>query len=509
MYFAQAMTSLASEIQQLHELLKCGALTPQEFQSAKEAAIQLYTSRARCEPSGTAPAATNEANGGSLNCSNSGSGHTSCSTTVVEQLPKNMDDWVEAWAVPPHQESRVALQRQALSHLHRILSNIIDHPNEPKFCGLRCGNPRLRAELFSMKASTLLLRRAGFQLMPTDISAEVVNMRGEGGGRNDMVNMQWRLEGSSGGNRGDVPAAVQEAMDIVMRLQQFFDEQQARQYQLQRLLASVSLEVRMEAARAAVASEDVESNEACPTVAFFVKIFSVDEAGDDLYTSIRSLRTLKALYESIALSSTTAEAALQLTCRGEAVISLVKNAAFYEAIVQQSGGFELMTIACAAQLCREDEKGDGGAAPPATGPTLSSSETPDNRSGCMYSLKLIPEGVGAVEHSSRCVRLIAMILAGVLAVQQEKLKAAREAAELAMRRELRRARAEDGVKNDPLRRSVVSSVASRALHGRSLSISSASDSSNEEEEATQKTESQSRHRIPIAEAMKILMGRKL
>ncbi|KAK7193976.1 PUB domain containing protein [Novymonas esmeraldas] len=566
--------SLAAEIAQLHELFKLGALTQEEFQDAKQAAIRSFraapvttgepvaaATASHSTPSCASPppppqspprvppglqsawgAASHEAAveadaRGEAEIDSRPPPPTSSAPedTAVATWPRSTEMWRQLWdsspvAAPLHTSASAGdaldARVQALRCLSRLLRNVQMYPAEPKYRVLRESNKVVAAELLPVaEPCAAVLRFAGFTREPDEREATA---------------HCWVLPRSPDAAAAAAVAArrVARAVCLVDELLEYVGEQQSRRYGLQQLWRSVALEVRLERASrdaAAAASvldvasdlEEAEEEEgrddgssatrtspppSPALLAYLVECYTVDEAGDGLYSSLQHLQTLQRLYETAAAAVAQGGGAADPST---ASCSLLRTAEVYGAVVRQRGAVELLLYGCGARLPLPST-----AALPATATTNSSSSggTDAATTSSDYTLELIPPSVSnAAAFAARCLRLLRRVRREVERRQQERARAARSAAEVSMKQELRRERqrrqleAQRGRPDAPSEgqhpRRRTHSPPHRRTHQAGSSSSSSSTSSRAGASTAEDRGSGGR-RIPVAEALAILMGKR-
>lgn len=402
---------------------------------------------------------------------------------------------------------------QALRCAARLFRNVQTSPAEPKYRRLREANKVIALELLPVEASAALLRLGGFTRQAEE------EKEGEGrtvstadapaaaaGNTNAPTSFVWV--------QSDEPAEAARkaavAGRVVEHLLEGMGEQQSRRLGLLQLWRSVALEVRLEqAAREAAATpdgplmeaqdaeEEKEEEETAsaslhPFLDFMVESYSLDEAGDGLYSAQQHLQTLLDLYAAAAA------AAAQQPFNASSVTShaLLETAELYGAVVQQRGAVELLLHGCGAQL--------HPAPSPTAQPAQSSAETAFAND--LYVLELLPATVqDGPEHLERCVRFLRCLQDRVNKVRQQRAAAARAAAEKSMRQELRRERQRQQLERGHVR-GEIEQGSQLPLRRPRRGSSSSSDSSAA---ATAHSGSaKGRRRIPVAEALAVLMGKR-
>jgi hypothetical protein len=333
------------------------------------------------------------------------------------------------------------------------------------------------------------------------------------------------------------------ACRLVNHLLDYMGEQQARRYGVLQLWSSVALEVRLEqAARARAVSEtkvlnlsksddNEEDTTAHPFLAYLVACYTVDEAGDGLYSSVQHLQTLQQMYEAqLPASTSDVPSPSQLSCLSPCTYSLLETAEVYGAVVQQRGAVELLLYGCDAQLHPCPAAAQRASSLPTSGTATTATTAtpaPSPFSAPLYCIELLPSqahnGVDAAAHMARCVKLLQRLQSEVERVRQQRAHAAREAAEKSMRQELRRERQRQQLEQSRVREELEADSQAQLRRARlqgapqhhrtsssaSSSSSSLSGESPSHRKGREKAEAaQGRRRIPIAEALAILMGRK-
>ncbi|KPA77050.1 hypothetical protein ABB37_07389 [Leptomonas pyrrhocoris] len=592
--------SLASEIAQLHELLKLGALTEEEFNTAKQATIRNFTSSVRGPPAAVAATAVAEANSSAQQlkapeASNAAelsappsaatlatSAPVAAPSTVEAAVPmRSRVEWQQLWSrsplrLPVEQAAAssppidiVDVRTQALRCADRLFRNVQSHPTEAKYRRIRGTNRVVAQELLLVEASAALLRFAGFtreevaEATPQD--ATIVSTTGSIGVPSTYVWVQH-----------DEPAEAARkaaaACRLVSHLLEYMGKQQSRRFGVQRLWRSVALEVRLErAAREAAAAgcgsgdkdgpdasseiddddEEEEKTETAdhatsalhPFLSYLVECYAVDEAGDGLYSSLQHLLTLQKMYEAQLTPTPTSNAAATTpipaaTARSPSSYSLLETAEVYGAVVQQRGAIELLLNGCGAQLHPFPAavqragvpipQGEGEQSTAASSSSSSLALSSPFCPGELYWIELLPLSVRSsnddpASHVARCVRLIKRVRREVERVQRRRAQAARESAEKSMRQELKRERQRQQLEQGRVRGEVDTKSQSLPrrvrLQGapRCASSSSSSSSSTDAHRAARQQHSRDGgggegagrgRRVPIAEALAILMGKK-
>ncbi|CAM66264.1 conserved hypothetical protein [Leishmania infantum JPCM5] len=580
--FLAMSSSLAGEIAQLHELFKLGALTQEEFNEAKQATIRSFkTAAAAKAASAPAPAVSSASLSESPACSSltpakqqpdssASLGYTEMDAegklappspnasaspsahTVAATRSRTFEEWKELWdtatvstrtatastaSAPP---GAFDARMQALRCLSRLLCNVQMYPAEPKYRRIRESNRIIAHELMSVaEASGAVLSFAGFvrERDEEDASASASPA--------GAATYCWVLHGEAAAAAVAGKAAA--AVRLVDELLEYFGEQQSRRYRVQQLWRSVALEVRLERAARGVdsgsplqdvsghpeevnndeenengkggrgaAARSAESEAPSPPQAllsYLVECYTVDEAGDGLFSSMHHLQTLQRLYEEAA-------AHIAAGAQPSSSHSLLRTAEVYGAVVQQRGAVELLVYGCGA--CFHPPPVATQRVLAATASTLlPASSTPCSDTANDYTIQLIPSDTpDASEFAARCLRLLQRLRREVERVQQERTRAARQAAEASMRQELKRERQRRQLEKNSGRDEMPAVEQTQQRHqrrrthrqgrgvhrraGASSSTSSSASSASSRGAAT-KTGGQ---RIPLTEALAILMGKK-
>ncbi|KAI5690832.1 PUB domain containing protein [Leishmania braziliensis] len=572
-------SSLACEIMQLHELFKLGALTQEEFNDAKQAAIRNFNAATATTATSTPDPAVNRA---SLSESSAyllptpaeqqpgtrvPPGDTAAAAAAGEPLAppsptaspmvatvaatgsRTFEKWKELWDTATVY-TRVAAASTALAPLDaldariralrclsRLLRNVQMHPAEPKYGRIREANEIIAQELMSLaEPSSAVLSFAGF-VRERDEQHASLNASLTGAAAYCWV---LRRDGTAETVARKAAAAVR----LVHELLEYFGEQQSRRYRVQQLWRSVALEVRLERARCGTdsssplldvpsdpeeadrkkeeresgkdsqgtAARPAESEALSPShrlLSYLVECYTVDEAGDGLFSSMLHLQTLQRLYEAVATVSVEGGA------RPQSSHSLFRTSEVYGAVVQQRGAVELLVYGCGARFHP----------PPVTTPrvlAVAASPLPAALSPqCSdaandYTVQLIPSDTPDVsEFVARCLRLLRRLRREVERVQRERARAARQAAEASMRQELKRERQRRQLEKNSGRDEM--SVYERTpqqhqrrrthLRGHGARRRAGSSSSSTTSSHGEATKGDGK-RIPLAEALAILMGKK-
>jgi len=148
-----------------------------------------------------------------------------------------------------------------LGHLHRVVTNLLHSPCDPKYTQLRVSNRVIATQVLAVPGAAEVLASIGF--IP--------------GGEEDDGLLVWNATRCPSGLLGEALAAISYVMDIE-------DANAKRRLDIQRLRRSIGLEIRMEKARQAQASGEL--------LQFLVNAYSTDVAGDGLRSSFESLRVL-------------------------------------------------------------------------------------------------------------------------------------------------------------------------------------------------------------------------
>ncbi|CBZ24547.1 conserved hypothetical protein [Leishmania mexicana MHOM/GT/2001/U1103] len=583
--FLAMSSSLACEIAQLHELFKLGALTQEEFNEAKQATIRSFKTTAAApatsapapavssaslsEPpasslltpakqqpdSSASPGYTETDAGGQLAPPSPKASASPSVHAVAATRSRTFEEWKELWdtatvctpaatastsSAPP---DAFDARMQALRCLSRLLCNVRMYPAEPKYRRIRESNRIIAHELMSVaEASGAVLNFAGF-VRERDKEGASPSASPTG-----AATHCWVLHGEA--TAAAVAGKAAAAVRLVDKLLEYFGEQQSRRYRVQQLWRSVALEVRLErAARGADSSSplqdvsshpkevnDEEENEhgkggrgaaarsaesEAPSppqalLSYLVECYTVDEAGDGLFSSMHHLQTLQRLYE---------EAAAHIAAGAQPSLShsLLRTAEVYGAVVQQRGAVELLMYGCGACFHPPPVATQRVLAPTASTP-LAASSTPCSRDTANdYTVQLIPSDTpDASEFATRCLRLLQRLRREVERVQQERTRAARQAAEASMRQELKRERQRRQLEKNSGRDEMPADEQTQQRHQRrrthrrghgvhrragSSSPTSSSSSAASASSRGEATKSEG-HRIPLAEALAILMGKK-
>ncbi|CAG9570245.1 PUB_domain_containing_protein_-_putative [Leishmania major strain Friedlin] len=574
-------SSLADEIAQLHELFKLGALTQEEFNEAKQATIRSFkTAAAAKAASAPVPGVSSASLSESPACSSLTStkqqpnssaspGYTETDArgqlappspnasaspsvhTVAATRSRTFEEWKELWdtakvSTPAATASTASAppdafhaRMQALRCLSRLLCNVRMYPAEPKYRRIRESNRIIAHELMSVaEASGAVLSFAGFV---RERDEEDASTSASAAG---AATHCWVLHGEATAATVAGKAAV--AVRLVDELLEYFGEQQSRRYRVQQLWRSVALEVRLErAARGAdsrsplqdvpdhpeeVNNEKEKGNgkggrgavarsaeSAAPSppqalLSYLAECYTVDEAGDGLFSSMCHLQTLQRLYEEAA-------AHIAAGAQPSSSHSLLRTAEVYGAVVQQRGAVELLVYGCGA--CFHPPPVATQRVLAATASTLlTASSAPLSDTANDYTVQLVPTDTpDASEFVARCLQLLQRLRREVERVQQERARAARQAAEASMRQELKRERQRRQLEKNSGRDEMSADEQTQQWHQRrrthrrghgvhrragSSSSTSSSASSASSRGAATKTEGQ---RIPLTEALAILMGK--
>ncbi|KAG5510141.1 hypothetical protein JKF63_07037 [Porcisia hertigi] len=560
-------SSLAKEIGQLHELFKAGALTQAEFNDAKQAAISSFKATAASTATvPPAPATSSAPPSEPLACSSptftelEPDSKVSCSDTAPDEVEplaspspteslsvtgtaafrsRTFEEWKELWDTAPvctqgatslttaEPLGALDVRIRALRCLSRLLRNVQMYPMEVKYRTIRESNKIVAQELMSVaEASGAVLHFAGFVREQDKMNASSSGASSPGAAH------CWVLSGDA--TEVGVLRKTEATVDLVDKLLEYFSEQQSRRYGVQQLWRSVALEVRLEqAGRGALSRnpfldvpsdlEEMNSKEeesehgkgrrgapaqstesdalssAQMLLSYLVECYTVDEAGDGLYSSMQHLQTLQRLYEAAARC-------VEGGARPSSTYSLLRTAEVYGAVVQQRGAVELLVYGCGARLD-----------PPPVPPTTLCSDASSD-----YTVQLIPPDTPDVsEFVGRCLRLLRRLGREVGRVQQQRTRAARQAAEVSMRQEVRRERQRRQLEKNCGRKEMPADeqvpqrhqrrrtqVSKNDTHRRTASSSSSSASAASSVHSHGEATKEEKKRIPLTEALAILMGKK-
>ncbi|KPI87183.1 hypothetical protein ABL78_3745 [Leptomonas seymouri] len=576
--------SLASEISKLHELLKLGALTAEEFNAAKQATIRSFMSSTAVGPSTATTSMASEPSavttGGSSPSPPLGGPHVSDMTEIValpnpaaqaapalsEVLPavaaapaRSREEWQRLWSASPlrlppeHAPSftsrdAVDVRMQSLRCAERLFHNLQAYPTEAKYKRIREANKIVAQQLLPVEASAALLRFAGFireeeEAAPSNATAVPVACV-------DQPSYVWVQRDDPAETARKASAACR----LVSHLLEYMGEQQSRRLGLQQLRRSVALEVRLERAAREVAAggdhdvldasseadeggeggkAEAEANRPMslshPFFLFLVECYTIDEAGDGLYSSLQHLLILQRLYD--ALRPATTAAATASAARSPSSYSLLETAEIYGAVVQQRGAIELLLYGCGAQIPLFPVAVRGAPAPPTKedgGDIGKASPSSSPSPGEPYIIELLPPHIRSsgnpASHVARCVWLIKRLQREVELVRGQRAKAAREAAEVSMRRELQRERQRQQLERSHMRSDMDKESQSlpRRVRVQDAQRCTSSSSTSSESRISAKQQQlqgaggggagggggEGRRRIPIREALAILMGKR-
>ncbi|KAG5505954.1 hypothetical protein JIQ42_06749 [Leishmania sp. Namibia] len=570
-------SSLAGEIAQLHELFKLGALTQEEFNDAKQATIHNFKAAAAgTAPSAPAPALSSASLSESPAClppspaeqqldSGAPPADTAAEagrplappslaasrsvTTEAATHSRTFAEWKELWDSAPVCPSAASgsapldpidARMQALRCLSRLLRNVQMCPLEPKYGRVRESNRIIAHELMCVaKPSRAVLSFSGFvrERDEKDTSLDASSA--------DAEAYCWALPRYA--TAAAVARKAAASVHLVDELLAYFGEQQSRRYQVQQLWNSVALEVRLErASRGAdpgrllldVSSDPEEANSkegesengtgpqdaASPSaeseapsppqalLSYLVECYTVDEAGDGLYSSMQHLQTLQRLYSEAAAASINSGA------RPSSTHSLLRTAEVYSAVVQQRGAVELLVYGCGARLHPPPVAAQRILAAAAS-PRLVASSTPCRDAATDYTVQLIPSETPDVsKFLARCLRLLRRLRREVERVQQERSRAARQAAEVSMRQELKRERQRRQLELSSRREGMPVDEQGQTRHQRQrrrthlqqhgAHRSADASSSSSSTDACGDAVKRKGQRIPLSEALAVLMGKK-
>ena len=574
LFLQMSAPSLAGEIAQLHELFKLGALTAEEFNAAKQAAIRNFTAKTAAASPPTAgtvaavevitpptPPPQQVLEAAEVSASPE-SAEVDSASSPSPPVPgakgaptRSRQEWQLLWSrsalhLPDHDAPQlvdpVDIRVQALRCAERLFGNLLAHPAEAKYRRIREQNKVVAQELLPVEASALLLGVAGFAREVEEGGKSRSEGNGGASSNNNSSSSTAALNGAAAMSPTFVWVQHDESTEasrkasmaarLVGDLLAYMGEQQARRYRVQQLWRSIALEVRLERAarEAAARGADVldissEPDQVCapqieetpaakaappphespriakPFLAYLIECYTVDEAGDGLYSSLQHLQTLRRMYEEMQAPTRTSK---EPVITSSSSFSLLESAAIYGAVVQQRGALELLLYGCgaephpfptAAQQATTAVTQNGKSADTAVArPTAST----------LYTIDLLPPHLSAdsTAHVARCLRLITRLQREVEAVQRQRAATARAAAETLMRRELRRERQRQQLEQSRVREEAEASSQSQLRRARLQGGAPQSTSSSSEE--GEGAGSGSRRRIPIAEALAILMGKK-
>lgn len=545
--------SLAQELGQLFELHKAGALTAEEFRAAKEAAMQRFTStttstapvptaaptssplhdeeaqppvaasgRKDCSrpseahealaslPSASAPPPSSQGEGESGtaapgNVAGAGRGAVPSrpfTVTVVtdeevptagaaggepspSQLPPLSEDVEEAetrfphinvrvWCAEAAEQSSVAARATALSCLQRIFFNARTYPSEVKYRQLRLTNPTLQRDLFAVPGTRELLESAGFAPVKGEEREKVdVNLQRTPNSVRDAHSSSTASSTTPEAAtklRLTSTAWLEEGLAAVAFLQEREMAYQRAQAELQRLRKSIVFDIRLEKARQALEQGELAQ--------YLVDVFSMDDAGDGLYTSRHHLGVVRQILHNMRRSPREPKYRQMR----------LQNPVVYRAVVQQRGGLEALMLLAGGSLYED----------PVTQETL---------------LRFAPaeEPAGSETALQSAVDTVAHVEAALEEIQRVREQEARKEAEAVMREERRRELHRELHREDAVAgRSADANAMVLAQRRRTSSDDggSSSDEDNADEEGQKDATSAERRRIPIAEALAILMGKR-
>ncbi|KAG5484775.1 hypothetical protein LSCM1_06599 [Leishmania martiniquensis] len=468
---------------------------------------------------------------------------------------RNLEEWKELWDTAPIRSFAVTdaapldpidTRVRALRCLLRLVRNVQLYPLEPKYGRVRESNRIIAQELMCVaEPSRAVLSFAGFV---RECDEPAASPAASSAGAEAYC---WVLRGNRTAAATARKAAA--AALIVDELLAYFGEQQSRQYRVQQLWNSVALEVRLERASRGADSgrlpldvpsdpEEAHSSEgesakvasvrgAAPRPAesdappppspqalltHLVECYTVDEAGDGLYSSMKHLHTLQRLYSEAAAASISDGA------QPSSSHSLLRTADVYSAVVRQRGAVELLVYGCGARLHPPPlavQRVLAEAAPP----LLAASPTPCCDAGNDYTVQLIPCDTPDVsQFAARCLRLLRRLQREVERVQQERARAARQAAEASMQQELKRERQRRQLEQNSRREDIPVDEQTRhqrqrrRTHRRQLGAhrsagttsSSSSSSTDSCGDRVKRMGQRMGQRIPLSAALAILMGKR-
>ncbi|GET86698.1 hypothetical protein, conserved [Leishmania tarentolae] len=433
-----------------------------------------------------------------------------------------------------------AVRIQALRCLSRLLGNVQMYPAEAKYRRIRESNKIIAHELMPVAdAAGAVLSFVGFVREEAEEDASPSTSPA------GAATYCWVLRGEATAERVSDKASA--GVRLVDDLLEYFGEQQSRRYRVQQLWRSVALEVRLERAargagprnsllyvsshpeevgtddenkndkgRQGAAAQSAESEELPPSqtlMSYLVECYTVDEAGDGLFTSIHHLQTLQQLYEEAA-------AHIAAGAQPPSYHSLFRTADVYGAVVQQRGAVELLVYGCGACFHPPPVATQRVLAKNAS-TLLEASSTLCSDAASHYTVQLVPSDTpDASEFAARCLRLLRRLRCEVERVQQDRNRAARQVAEVSMRQEMKRERQRRQLEKNSGRDKLLSDTQAQQPHQRRCthlrehgphrragSSSPTSSSGSSASSRAEATNIESR-RIPLAEALAILMGKK-
>ncbi|CCW68355.1 unnamed protein product [Phytomonas sp. Hart1] len=535
--------SLSEEIAKLFELHRLGALSAEEFTAAKQMTLNRFSSSAAGAPSSSSSSQLPPPLIAEVNVNtNSGVCESFSSLSLEpEKKPRDADlndlpdeELTDACQAFPHihflpllngsskeDDSRegafpcsspsssstphgtLERRERALQHLERIFTNLLSFPGNPKYRQLRPANSILSGEVFAVPGAIPFLRSAGF---------EWEEVRGKGPPPSHVACNGPPLEGNLLRWHG-----ARECAEEALRAVQFLLERDAasrrrRQGVGKLVRGEVVWEVRLERARAAFAG-DPTTNPSSTWVDFLTRLYTADEAGDGLYSSLRNLNMLEAILRC-GLKVGEGDAA------GKGVLlSLSANPSVYRAVVEQKGALELLLLQLDGELrvgslslnfTPSDEVG----ASPRTN-LHQEKEVEEGEVRLAFPFTQIKEGLRTLEEVKRAVKAseaetrkvaVAAMRAEVRR-ERRRVHHAREQAgnrgvdEVALR-SIRRCKSEHSSSSSS--RHNINNSTSRSLTPRKGECGKDSPSSGEKKGGSR---CRGGKRIPISEALSILLGK--
>lgn len=313
--------SLAQEIAQLFELHKAGALSAEEFTVAKAEAMRHFAFRttAAAGASASAPveavrdtAAEEEFTGNRAKSTGSRPATPCRSLAVMQEVGEQDRVRPQSLLLRAAQGVGDAYREQFLDLLQRILQNLVNHPQVPRYTQLRTTNAAI-AELLRVPGVQEVLTACGFR------------------SSHDGEKLVWTA-------RNCPPGMVQETLAAVGYVKERESTMAGNRHEVERLRRSIIFEIRLENARKAQAAGELEG--------FLVTAYASDEVGDGLSSSLQHLQLVGTLLDNARQHA------------GESRYRSVRleNPLIYDAVVRQKGGLEFVLLAAGGIL--EERNGE-------------------------------------------------------------------------------------------------------------------------------------------------------